>query len=90
MKKTIRTFSSGTQLKRHLADTYNITEGAAVALLDVAGAALDQAIEAEKILAKDGLVMTSERGVRAHPLCSVSRDARNRMIAALGKLNLEL
>jgi hypothetical protein len=90
MKKAVREFESGAELKRHLADVYGIVEGAAAALLDVAGAALDQALEAEKILDRDGLVIDGERGKRAHPLCAVSRDARNRMIAALGKLNLEL
>ena len=63
---------------------------AALALLDTAACALDQALEAEAIMAREGLSTPGTRGPRAHPLCNVARDARNRLIASLRSLNLEL
>jgi phage terminase small subunit len=54
-------------------------------MLETAAEALDQALEAEKILARDGLVTTTgQRGPRQHPAVNISRDARNRLLAAPG------
>jgi P27 family predicted phage terminase small subunit len=45
-------------------------------LLERACRALDQAIEAEELLRRDGLVVDGRYGVRAHPAVAIARDAR--------------
>jgi phage terminase small subunit len=81
---------SGRELVKLLVENYNIQQGVGRVLAQVAGQALDQALEAEAIIKARGLVVMGERGLRANPACSISRDARNRMLSALAKLNLEL
>ena len=81
---------SGRELRSRVLQEHAITGAAAFAMLDVACAALDQALEAEAILKRDGLVTGGVRGARAHPLVNVSRDARNRLLAALRALGVEL
>ena len=81
---------NGTELLQTLCDTYDIQDGAGLILAQQAGQALDTALEAEKFIKKHGMVVEGERGLRANPACNISRDSRNRLLAALGKLNLEL
>ena len=81
---------SGADLRRRVLEEHAISGTGAMALLDTACAALDQALEAEKILKADGLTTHGTRGPRVHPLVVVSRDARNRLISALRALGLEL
>jgi len=81
---------SGKELVKLLVEAYGIKQGAGMVLAQVAGQALDQALEAEALIKQHGMVVTGERGLRANPACGISRDARNRMLSALGKLNLEL
>jgi len=90
VKKKIVMPASGAELAELLTTPYAIDTGAALALVQVASQALDMALQAELILEKDGLIIQSERGSRAHPAASISRDSRNRLLAAFGKLNLEL
>jgi hypothetical protein len=45
-------------------------------LLERACRALDQAIDAEEILRRDGLVVDGRYGPRAHPAVAIARDAR--------------
>lgn len=86
MKKAPQT---GSELRKSIAAEFKIDSSASLALLDVAAEAFDQALAAEAILAKDGLVVQGSRGPRPHPCTNISRDARMRMMTALKALNLE-
>ncbi len=81
---------TGADLLDMLVSTYDIRSGAALVLAQSAAQALDMALAAEALLERDGLIIDSERGSRAHPAANISRDSRNRLLAALQKLNLEL
>lgn len=89
-KANIDVAANGKALVKLLVETYGIKPGAGMVLAQVAGQALDQALEAEAIIKKYGMIVPGERGLRANPACGISRDARNRMLSALSKLNLEL
>jgi hypothetical protein len=81
---------SGAELRRRVLREHSIDSAAALALLDCAASALDQALNAEAVIEREGLTVAGSRGPRPHPCLSVSRDARNRLIASLRALNLEL
>jgi hypothetical protein len=81
---------NGRQLLASLCETYNIVDGAGLILAQQAAEALDTALQAEKLIKKHGMVVVGERGLRANPACNIARDSRNRLLIALGKLNLEL
>lgn len=89
-KRKIELPHDGVELTQMLVDTYGLADGAALVLAGLAGEALDTALEAEALIRKHGMIVEGERGLRANPACSISRDARNRLITALGKLNLEM
>ena len=90
VKKKLALPSTGTELVELLTTTYAIDAGAALVLAQAAGQALDAALEAEKLIVVHGVLIEGERGLRANPACAISRDSRSRLLAALGKLNLEL
>ena len=69
---------------------HQVDSAAGLAILDCACHALDLAIEAEKVLKKEGLTVDGSRGPRPHPCVSVSRDAGTRLLAALRTLNLDV
>jgi phage terminase small subunit len=81
---------NGADLINTICETYDIRDGAGLILAQQAAQALDTALAAEKLIKKHGMIVEGERGFRANPACNISRDARNRLLAALGKLNLEL
>lgn len=81
---------NGAALRREATAEFEITSAPALALLDVACEALDQALAAEALLASEGLCVAGSRGPRPHPAVSISRDARNRMIGALRALHLDM
>jgi len=89
-KRKIDLPSTGAELTEMLVETYGLADGAALVLAGLAGEALDTAHEAETLIKKHGMIVEGERGLRANPACNIARDARNRLITALGKLNLEL
>jgi hypothetical protein len=89
MKKN-GTPKSGNELRRRVLREHAVDGAASLALLDCACTALDQALAAEAQIATDGLTVPGSRGPRPHPCVNVSRDARNRLIASLRALNLEL
>lgn len=90
IKKKVSLPATGDELVALLVDGYGIDGGAGLVLAQVAGQALDSALEAEELITRHGMVVEGERGLRANPACGISRDSRNRLLAALGKLNLEL
>lgn len=80
---------TGADLRRRVLAEHQIDSAGALALLDCACHALDQALAAESVLAREGLTVPGSRGPRPHPCVSISRDARNRLINSLRTLNLE-
>ncbi len=90
IKKKLVLPQTGTELIELLTEEYGIQAGAALILIQQAAIALDSAIDAENEIAKHGLLLEGERGLRANPMCSVARDSRNRLLSALSKLHLEL
>lgn len=89
-KTTKQPPASGAQLRKQVMFEHQIDSAAALTLLDTAAAALDQALLAEATLAREGLTVPGSRGPRPHPAAAIARDARNRLIAALRALHLEL
>lgn len=83
-----RAARSGMELRRQLLDEYELDSAAQLALVDTAACALDLALEAEKVIKKEGIITTGARGSVPHPAVMVSKDARNRLMRALGQLNL--
>jgi phage terminase small subunit len=82
---------NGAELRRQTIAEFEVVSAPALALLDVACAAFDQALAAEACIARDGICVENGRGTpRAHPATTIARDARNRMIAALRSLHLDL
>ena len=68
---------------------YVITDGAGLALLQAACEAYQRAQEARLILDKAGAILVDRFGQqKAHPACSVERDARASMVSALRALRL--
>jgi hypothetical protein len=92
MKKKVKIDlpKNGADLLQILCKTYDIRDGAGLILAQQAAEALDTALQAEKLVKKHGMLVKGERGLRANPACNIARDSRNRLLAALGKLNLEL
>jgi hypothetical protein len=89
MKRKITIPASGEALKKQLIEQYKLASAASLALVDTAAHALDLAMAAEAAIARDGIVLGGQRGLRAHPACTVARDARSRLISALRALNVE-
>jgi phage terminase small subunit len=60
-------------------------------LLDSACRALQRVREAQRLLARDGLVVTDRFGQpKAHPAAAVERDAKQTLLKNLRALNLDL
>lgn len=91
MNQKIKLPKTGKQLEKLLINAYGITEGGALAFVAIASEALDSAIKAEKLVEEHGRLIKGDRSVlRANPMLNVARDCRNRLITALGKMNMEL
>ena len=71
-----------------LADEYQIVDGAGHALLRSIGESLDRVAEARKIIARDGLIVDTASGPKAHPACGIERDSRTAAFSALRLLRI--
>ena len=60
-----------------------------VRLLSLAAEAWDRSSEAREVIARDGIVITTQSGVRAHPAVSIERDARLAFARLLRELDLD-
>lgn len=88
-KQQFRAAKSGSELRRQLLDEFRLESGNQLALLDTACAALDQAIAAEALTAREGLVVRGARGPVPHPAVHIGQQARHRLMRALRALDLE-
>ena len=74
-----------------LRDEYDIDEPAGLSLLESAACAWDRALQARAAIEAEGLSVKDRFGqTKAHPLCTVERDALATFRAALRDLNLDL
>lgn len=79
------------KLKKMIIADYSIDDAAGTRILDTACEAFDRMRGAQKVIERDGLTVMDRWGqVKAHPLCSVERDARAQFLAALKALNLDV
>lgn len=80
------------ELWRRLCAEFPLQDAQAEILLTAALTSLDRADQARQILKREGLVITDKKSgrSRAHPMCSVERDAAKSMLNALAALHLDL
>lgn len=76
------------RLWRETVESYEL-ERHHLELLERACRALDQTIEAEEILRRDGIVVEGRYGIRAHPAVAIARDARTSFARLLREIDLE-
>ncbi len=78
-------------LWRKLIAEYGITDEGGLLLLGTAMEAFTRMRQVQAALTKDGLIVRDRFGqAKAHPLCTIERDSRAQMLAALKHLNLDL
>jgi len=83
--------SRAEKLKKAILKEYDIIDEAGIAILQTAVEAMDLMRQAQKVVTKDGLTVTGDRGqIKSHPLLSVIRDQRSQFLMALKHLNLDL
>jgi hypothetical protein len=88
--KLLQPPKNGAELREQVIKQFHLESAPALAMLDVAAEALDQAIEADKITARRGLVVRGSRGPVPNPSIHIAAQARHRMLRALRSLDLEL
>lgn len=90
MTKLLQAPKNGAELRKQIIEQFALESAPALAMLEVAAEALDQAIEADKITARRGLVVRGARGPVPNPSIHIAQQARHRMLRALRALELEL
>jgi hypothetical protein len=75
-------------LFERLSAEYEIVDGAGLALLRSIGESLDRVSQARKIIERDGLVVETSSGPKAHPLLAVERDAKNAVFSGMRLLKI--
>lgn len=69
---------------------FDLTDAAAQLLLTQALVHWDRAHAADARIAKDGLMLSSGKAMKAHPLIAISRDSNAAFQRALKALNLDI
>jgi len=88
-KKTVR--KEAKKEAKALIDEYGISDSGGLHYIKTFTDAFTTELNAMDIVEVDGLTFQDRFGqVKAHPLCSVIRDARSQKLAALKALNLDL
>ena len=79
------------RLKKKIVEEYDIDDAAGLRILETACEAFDRMRQAQKVIQADGMTVKDRwNQIKAHPLCSVERDARAQFLAALKALNLDV
>ena len=79
------------KLKKGILEEYSIDDAAGLRILETACEAFDRMRAAQKAIQQDGMTVADRwNQIKAHPLCSVERDARAQFLAALKALNLDI
>ena len=85
-----------TPLTGHALDFYNSVSTrwemdiVSLRLLRCAAEFLEQASRAAEICAREGMTISTSKGMNKHPASLIERDARNAAVHALAKLKLDL
>lgn len=79
--------TSARRLWRETIEAYEL-ERHHLELLERGCRSLDQAIEAEAIIRREGLVVEGRYGMRAHPAVAIARDSRTQFARLLRELDL--
>lgn len=83
--------SEGAAFFESVAEEYEISDAAGLALLSRAAECVDRVAAAHNAIAEHGeLVPDRYGGVKLNPACNLEKDARNGFLAALRALNLDL
>lgn len=81
----------GREFWRAVAEEYEITDAAGLALLTTAAECLDRMRRAQAAIAILGeVVLDRYKSPKLNPACGLEKDARNGFIAALRALNLDI
>jgi hypothetical protein len=75
-------------LFERLSAEYEISDGAGLALLRSIGESLDRVAQAREIIKRDGLIVETSSGPKAHPACGIERDSRTAAFSALRLLRI--
>jgi hypothetical protein len=75
-------------LFERLSAEYEIVDGAGLSLLRTIGESIDRVAEARKIIARDGLIVETASGPKAHPACAIERDAKTALFSAMRLLKI--
>ena len=81
---------SAKSIWKDIVSEYELEDAAAQLLLGVALEARDRLVQAQDIIARDGLIVQTPNGPRNNPALTAEKDARNGMLASLKALNLDL
>lgn len=82
---------AGRKLWRELAAEYRIDDPAGLALLTTASECLDRMRAAQDAIAEHGEVVEDRYGqLKVSPACTLEKDSRNGLLAALRALNLDV
>ena len=81
----------GRKLWRELVEEYSITDAAGLALVTTAAECLDRMRAAQVAIEEHGEVVTDRyKQVKINPACTLEKDSRAGLLAALKALNLDL
>jgi phage terminase small subunit len=72
-----------------MARQHDIVEGHRLSLLHLAARCLDTMEEARKQIARGGLTVPSQQGIKSHPAVAVERDARAAFARLIKQLKLD-
>lgn len=77
-------------LWRSLVAEYGIADAAGLSLLQAAMQSWDRAAQARELIARDGPLVQSGSGPRAHPAIAMERDALRAFLTAMRQLNFDV
>lgn len=92
MKRTpLNLGKEGRKLWKCIQMSYSIEDAGGLAFLQAACEAFDRVKDAQAQISREGMTISDRFGqMKAHPLCSVERDARSQFLQALKALNLDI
>lgn len=72
-------------------DEFQIEDNAGLLILKTAFEAFERMSECQKVIAAEGMMVNDRfNQAKAHPLCTVERDARSQFLAGIKALNLDV
>jgi P27 family predicted phage terminase small subunit len=79
------------KIKKNILKEFLIEDEGGLQILQTSLEAFDRMRECQKVIEKEGLTVKDRFGqIKAHPLCTVERDARSQFLLGLKRLNLDI